>query len=167
MRHTPATTLRPSPRRRQRGIGLVEVLVALLVFSIGVLGLAKLQLLSLSNTNTAYMRSQASLLAYGLLDRMRANPQSASSGKYDLSLAGALPGGTTVVNCDTNSCTPTQLATDDLSRWLSDVSTTLPQGKASVSTNTSAQPELVTVTIEWNAGRGTSGTTQLSVESAL
>ena len=65
-----------------RGTALLEVLIALVVFSLGMLGLAGLQTLSLQFNTSAYYRTQATTLAYGLADRMRANRQAALDGEY-------------------------------------------------------------------------------------
>ena len=73
------------PRRvpsRVRGVGLVEVMVALVVLSIGLLGVANLQLSGLRMTQEAYFHSQAAVLAQDIIDRMRANPAAAASGAY-------------------------------------------------------------------------------------
>jgi type IV pilus assembly protein PilV len=56
------------------GFTLVEVLVAALVLAVGLLGLAGLQLASMKSNHSAYLRSQATVAAYDLLDRMRADP---------------------------------------------------------------------------------------------
>jgi type IV pilus assembly protein PilV len=58
---------------RARGMTLVEVLVALVVLSVGLLGIAALQMTSLRNNLGAHLRSQATVLAYDITDRMRAN----------------------------------------------------------------------------------------------
>ena len=60
-------------RHRNQGFTLVEALIALLVLSIGLLGVAALQLIALQNNNNAMFRSQATYLAYDIADRMRAN----------------------------------------------------------------------------------------------
>ena len=61
-------------RKVQRGLGMIEVLVALLVLSIGVLGYAGLQLRALNSTDQAQFRSQAVALSLELMERMRTNP---------------------------------------------------------------------------------------------
>ncbi len=60
--------------RHQEGATLIEVLIAIVVLSIGLLGLAGLQATSVQSNHSAYQRSQATLLGYDLADRMRAQP---------------------------------------------------------------------------------------------
>lgn len=60
-------------RRAQRGVTMVEVLIAVLVLTAGLIGLAGLQGVSLHNSYSAYERSQAVSLAYEVLDRIRAS----------------------------------------------------------------------------------------------
>ncbi len=90
------------------GFTMVEFLVAVIVLSIGLIGLAGLQLTSLRDNTRAYMRSQASLLASDLADRVRANPTtnytavSASQNTSCLSKPG---------------CTASEMAQHDLFDW--------------------------------------------------
>ncbi len=70
-------------RRHQLGVGLVEVLVAVLVLAIGLLGAAGLQLISLRGGHSAYQRSQATWLANDLIDRLRARQPEACSAYAD------------------------------------------------------------------------------------
>lgn len=74
----------PKPRRKtQSGLSLLEVLVSIVVLAIGLLGLAGLQMTALKSGHSAYMRSQATVLAYDLADRMRASRVAALAGAYD------------------------------------------------------------------------------------
>ncbi|WP_249671592.1 type IV pilus modification protein PilV [Pseudomonas abieticivorans] len=59
---------------RQRGFSLIEVLVALLIMAIGLLGAAAIQLNALKYTDSSSLRSQVSFIAYDMMDRIRANP---------------------------------------------------------------------------------------------
>ena len=68
---------------RQQGVGLIEVLIAVLVLSIGFLGLAALQAKALQNNNSAMTRSMATIASYSILDAMRADPAGVSAGSYD------------------------------------------------------------------------------------
>jgi len=103
--------------RAQIGATLIEVLVAIVVLSIGLLGLAGLQATSIQANQGAYYRSQASILAADITDRMRANRKAAQAGAYNLSAL-------------TSAYTATTTRKDkDLSEWIPLVAK-LPNGKA-------------------------------------
>ncbi len=114
-------------RQQQSGFTLIEVLVSMLVLSIGLVGVAALQGVSLKSTQSAFMRSQASALAYDLADRMRANLTSAKSNLY-------VPGSAALVTgCrSTTGCTPQDLANNDLAEWNAAITTYLPMGQGFV-----------------------------------
>lgn len=97
---------RPPVRSRQAGVGLIEVLIAVLVLSIGFLGMAALQAKSLSTNNSAMSRSMATIASYSILDAMRADPTNA--------LAGAYNGTVTANACPTATST---LAQSQLKAW--------------------------------------------------
>jgi type IV pilus assembly protein PilV len=110
-------------RRSQGGFTLIEVLVSALILSIGLVGVAGLQALSLKNNQSAYMRSQASALAYDLADRMRTNVAGATAGFYDPAQAA------THASCSTpTGCTPQQSAENDLAEWNAALAENLPMG---------------------------------------
>lgn len=93
-----AQTSAPIPTgRHQAGFTMIEVLITVLVLSIGLLGLAALQATGLKESQMAYMRSQAVLLAYDMADRIRAN--SVQSDQYDFDLT---PNAGTVAESDRN-----------------------------------------------------------------
>lgn len=118
-------------RAVSRGFSLLEVLVAVVVFSLGLLGTGALVASSIKNSHNAYLRSQASFLADSLIDRMRANPSGAWSGAY----AGALGAGSpSLPACGggTTGCTPAQVAQRDR-RVIGDlVAQQLPAGSGNV-----------------------------------
>ncbi len=121
----------PAAARRARGFTLLEVLVALVVLSIGLLGIGKLVMASARGNDSAYMRSQATALAYAILDAMRANRDQAIAGAYNVSL-GSYTGG---ANCVTpNTCTAAQLVAYDLSQWKGKMAVVLPNGDGSIVT---------------------------------
>ena len=120
--------MRVRPYRRMgrgRGFSLLEVLIALLIFSLGLLGLAGLMVVSVKTNHSAYLRTQASFLAQSMVDRMRANIGSINdyAGDYDLSTAA---GGDTDA-CAAAPCTPTQLVARDKAVWSQQLTTLLPQ----------------------------------------
>lgn len=95
---------------RRRGASLMEVLVAVLVVAVGVLGVAGLQLESARNNRAAMERTLATLLATDLAERWRTNPQ----GGYATALGRAPP---PFVDCLARSCAAGELATFDLAAW--------------------------------------------------
>lgn len=69
--------------RRQAGVGLIEILVAVLVLSIGFLGMAALQTRALSNNNSAMARSMGTIASYSILDSMRIDQTGVQAGDYN------------------------------------------------------------------------------------
>lgn len=132
------------------GFSLIEVLVGLIILAIGLLGLAGLQLEALRNNNSAYLRSQATFLAYDIMDRMRANRNHALDGHYNIALgqrpSPALPA----------------IVLHDLTAWKDSLAGTLPgPGDGSVAINGTR----VTIIVQWNEVR--EGTTQFQTQSEL
>src|SRR5262249_33503644 len=115
------------------GFTLLEVLVALLVMSIGLLGIGKMMLLSARANDSAYMRSQATALAYTMLDAMRGTRQAGIVQAYDTAMGVVpLPAG-----CGTTVAAPCNLgqqAQNDLSQWGTSLAAALPAGQGSVAT---------------------------------
>ncbi len=98
-----------SGARTQSGVGLIEVLVAVLVLSIAVLGISALQAMSLSTNNSAMARSMATINSYSILDAMRADIGNATANAYD---------GTLVANnCPAVPTAGVTLAKVQLSQW--------------------------------------------------
>lgn len=111
---------------KQGGLTLLEVLVALMVLSIGLMGLAGLQGTSLRMNNSAYMRSQATALAYDMADRVRANVDAGTA--YNQPSA---PGssGSPMASCEEAAgCEASDMAANDIFRWREQISQLLPQG---------------------------------------
>ncbi len=132
---------------KQKGATLLEVLVAVLVLSIGLLGIAGLQVISMKYTSSAYQRAQATQLAYDVIDRMRTNRDEAE--KYGSGYVVALGGSYSVsTTCEAASCNPTAMATYDIANWKVALAATLPSGDGSVSVNTATK--MVTVNIRWD-----------------
>lgn len=133
--------------RLQRGFNLIEVMVAVVVLSIGLLGLAGLQVLGLRYNHQSYERTQATILINDIIDRMRANPDGASAGDYVSAAPTSLP--TTYTGCfsSTSYCTSTQVAAYDLNEWRNAIAAQrmLTQGSGAISRSGTRY----TVTIRW------------------
>lgn len=137
--------------KHQAGVGMLEILVTLLVLGVGFLGMAALQANALKLGHSAAIRTQASILSYDIIDRMRANKDMASAGNYDITLGDA---GGSVTTCETAGCTPAQMATYDKFQWLYELSTQLPRGKGAVLVNAGSSSDRVSVMVQWDESRG-------------
>lgn len=116
--------LRPS-----RGFSLLEVLVALLIFSLGLLGLAGLLVVSVKVNNGAYIRTQANFLAQSLADRMRANMAAVWENGYD----GDYPETGTPPACAVGAaCSTDDVATRDRTLWSQQLVDLMPNPTATV-----------------------------------
>lgn len=127
---------------RSRGFTLLEILIALVILSIGLLGIAALQGVGLRSSHGAYLTSQASLLAYDIADRIRANPGM-------IALGGSIA--TADGDCDIN-VSGLGLSDADRVEWSCSVQTLLPSGSGSVSRTAStaiAGASTVTIDLRW------------------
>jgi type IV pilus assembly protein PilV len=129
----------------QRGFSLLEVLIALLVLSIGLLGLAALQTTGLRSSQMASMRTSATTTVYDIIDRMRANPQGVIDSDYVIDSA-TTP--SSPPDCRTGSCTTAQLAEFDLGEW-KDAIAQLPGGTGAI-TQAAGTPPVNTIIVRWN-----------------
>lgn len=155
--------------RRQRGVSLIEALVALVVLSVGLLGIAGLYLESVRSNRTALARTTAVFLVNDMADRIRGNR--AAKTAYEL-----LPLGTAVAapgrDCGTDNCTPAQLAAHDLRQWYLAVLDRLPKSPSNADpqisidyvVGVSGNPDRYVITAAWvEPGNATPLTTQLEV----
>ncbi|WP_165495787.1 type IV pilus modification protein PilV [Marinobacter halodurans] len=127
--------------RGEKGFTMIEVLVALLILAIGLLGVVGVQALAMKSTTNSNVRSQVNLLAYDMVERIRANVPGVQAGAYDnITASKTLPG------CGT-SCTPTQMAAIDSNEWFSNLNSTLP-GFTSASVKYASG--VATITINWS-----------------
>lgn len=122
----------------QRGMSLVEVLVTVVLISVGLLGVAALQLSSLKGNQESYARSQAAMLAGDILDRMRANQTGFNDGQYTVSTAFDAIG---------------QAGTrggQDMADWQRAIDQLLPGGAAIAAGSVQRAGNIVTITIRWS-----------------
>lgn len=136
-------------RKPQSGFTMVEVLVALVVLAIGLLGIAALYLTSLQAGRTAVYRTEAVTLAADLADRIRMNRTAqAAYGTLFADVEVAAPACAT-----TGGCTDAELAATDLSSWKAAIAQLLPQGQGQVAVTlpvAAGEPTTYVVTIQWS-----------------
>lgn len=133
------------------GFAMLEVLIAIVVVSFGLLGLAGLQVIGLKNNQTAYIRSIATQQAYDMADRMRANYAGVAAGNYNnLSSSGSNPG------CISSNCSPSQVAAYDFYIWNTSNGALLPGGGGRVTragngacTTTAAASDQFCIRVSW------------------
>ena len=145
----------------QRGFGMIEVLVAVLVSAIGIIGIGLMMLHTLQDSGSAMQRSRAVNLAIDIAERIRANPEARDD--YVLA-AGATP---TNNNCYPNgstaatTCTAAQLAQTDLWEWQQRLTATgsgLPGGTGVITANTAVDPNQYTIQVQWDGNTAPDGT---------
>lgn len=126
----------------------MEVLVALLILSLGLLGLAALQTTGLKFNQQSYQRTQATLQAYDMLDRIRANPLGKTAGKYSSVALGYRPSSppSCITGGSPGTCDSNQMADYDIDQWNLAISTLLSEGLGQVSINASS---ICSITITW------------------
>lgn len=103
-------------RGNQGGFNLIEVLIALVVLALGLLGLAALQNFSLRANHQSMQRTQATVAIQSIIDRMRANPAGVAGGNYELPAYTNAPPASP--NCASTVCTTSDVANYDLAGWI-------------------------------------------------
>jgi type IV pilus assembly protein PilV len=135
---------------RQAGFSMMEILVTIVVLSIGLLGLAGLQMTGLQNNQSAYYRTIAMQQAYDMADRIRANPVAQEAGDYD-----SISGTPSDPGCISSGCTPTEMQEYDAHAWNTDNDELLPAGTGTVERS----GNFFIVTVMWDDDRtGATGT---------
>ena len=124
-----------------RGFTLIEFLVALLVFAIGILSLTSLQVLVLRSDISAHHYAQAVQISYSMMDRLRSNRNVAMAGGYEIANAAAMPAGDGVA----------PLVDDDLADWNTNELNLLPNGDVVINCTAAGN---CTVTITWSDAQG-------------
>ncbi|WP_164743889.1 type IV pilus modification protein PilV [Saccharospirillum alexandrii] len=137
MRHLSGAT-------QQGGIGLVEVLIAVLILAIGLLGLASMQTNGMRMTNGSMSRSQAVFLANDIVERARANRDN----RADYALAPVAGGNVGACNLALAYNATLTVAQNDMAEWLNSLACLLPDADASIAFVSASNR--MTVTVDWN-----------------
>lgn len=135
-----------------KGFTLLEVMIAMVIFSIGLLGLASLQAISMQNEHASYSRSQAILLAYEMADRITVTP----SGSVSYVIAAnttTVAGYSGSAMCTANNCTTTDMVKYDLGLWKASIASLLVSGKGSIARDVTLGVVTHTITVHWDEDR--------------
>ncbi len=139
--HAVARRRAPRSLTTVRGVGLIEVLVAVLVLAIGLLGVAAMQATALRNSQSSLERSQGVMHVYTILDAMRANPEAARSGGYNMGMTCAPPAAGSLI-------------TSDQRQWISVLQQNL--GVTACGQVNCVGP-ICTIIVRWDDSRGSAG----------
>ena len=149
-------------RAAQKGVTLVEVLIAVFIATVGLLGSAVMQVSSIKYTQESLFRSQAVRMAQTRVDNMKTNPDAVDAGAYsnmDTDMAATSSG------CLVDGCSPAALAVEDLAQWaelLNPTTGALPLlparagGSPARGTISTSANGVHTITLRWNDGIGDS-----------
>lgn len=138
--------------QQQRGVSLLEVLIAVLVLSVGMLGVAGLQTANIRNTQSAHQRTMAVLLASSMGERIRANATVAANGSFTLPLQCA------------KSSPGVSIQSIEQSNWISEIVDTFGAGGTSCGLVTyDGGTRTYTVTVQWDDSRALGGSTSMTI----
>jgi type IV pilus assembly protein PilV len=136
---------------RQRGVGMVEVLVALVVLAIGLMGLAALMVRTMRNNSSALERGMALVETYAIADAMRADRINALAGNYNIAIG-------------TDPASGTTFAARALTNWRTNLKDLLgAQATGSVACVNNVNGSTCTITVRWDDTLGSGGAAQYSV----
>lgn len=130
--------LRRMTHTKQAGISMIEMLVTLVIISIGLLGIAALQSRGQLATQGAYIVTQAVTQGANIMDKMRANRICARDDLLSTSPNAGICGGVgyattpSAADCVANACSPAQLRDFDLNQWNAELARTLPNGSGTI-----------------------------------
>lgn len=148
--------------RRTRGISMVEALVALVIMSVGMLGIAGLYLSSLQAGRSANLRMQAVNLVSDLGDRIRANKRGVANYQASATATGKSN------DCATKTCSAAEIAENDLFIWKQAITAALPanaNGQVAYTAGAATVPNRCTIMVVWReAGADADSTYSLTVE---
>jgi len=138
---TSFTTQQPSQRRKISGFTLIEVLIALIILSVGMLGIAGLYVHSMQAGRTSILRHNAVTLVGDIADRIRANPRAGPVYALGGANNNCVDGGI--------NCTLGQMAANDIFLWDQQAANTLPNGAVNIVFDNGVVPPTYQITVAW------------------
>lgn len=124
-------------KKIQKGFTLIEAMIAIVVFSFGLLGVAGIMTVAVRNNHNGYMRTQAAFMATSMVDMMRRNQLGVYQGLYD----GTYSGNTDISSmCVGTGCNYVNLATRDVNQWSNMITQLLPNSSGTIQCTPGAAP---------------------------
>ena len=156
----------------QTGVGMIEVLVVLLVTTVGILGMIGLQTKSLQHNQVALLRSQAVLIGNDMMDRIRVNRALAAiDNDYQAGLNDFTSTDCDAANypatCESSSCSASQMAEYDIRQWKFQMACLLPDSNGTIAIENNASGRVYVITIQFNETRDSNALRQVVLRSAL
>ena len=137
----------------QSGVGLIEVMVAVFVLAVGMLGIAAMQAMALRNSQSSLERSQAVIQSYSIMDAMRANHAVAITGGYNFPMP-----------ADPALCPAPapdgSLVKADLNDWIESLKATIGEGACG---SIDCAGSLCEIVVTWDDSRGNTGSNKYEV----
>ncbi len=155
-----------SSRRSEPGMTLVEILITVVILASGLLGMAALQTRSISYNSIAYLNSLSNIIAYDMLDRIKANPVYAVDGPGYSASVGNVPT-TYPDDCDTADCTPSELARYDIEQWKFILDAQLPNADGSIVRTDTPEGRNYTITVFFDDSKGQQPRRQVILRSTM
>jgi type IV pilus assembly protein PilV len=127
--------------KKQQGLTMIEVLIAMVILAIGLLGMESMQVMSLQDTGNSGYRSIGIYLANDMADRIRANKVAMDANNYN-SISGASLNSSCLAAA---GCSTSAMANHDKQEWLDNLAQSLPGGLGTISRS----GDIFTVTVSW------------------
>ena len=145
---------------KHSGTSLLETMVAVIVLSLGLVGISSTMLTSMRNNDATLSRTQSTMLANEIYEKILANLPAAKAGNYNVSMWAALPQATEhdCVGSSAN-CSAAQVAEWDLATWGARVRNLMPSSDASVGVNSSGDPMVIYINLRYDGLREIAGFT--------
>ena len=139
----------------ERGFTLIEVMIAVFILTVGLMAMGAVQMVSLRSGGNSFMRTQASLAAADMADRMRANIAGVAAGNYT-AIGPPVPADP---DCTANNCTVAQMAQEDASQWLTSLTANRGLARAMGTVVCPGVGVMCAITVMWDGRHnGASGT---------
>lgn len=150
--------------QQQQGATMIEILITLVVMSVGLLGLGATQIISLKNANQANHAYYATMAAYDISERMRANPFAVIDGQYNGGYnTSKQANGEPTTHCEAQPCSAVELAQRDRAEWELLLAGSLPQATGNIQVNNSQAA--IEVTWQIQASSTTEGDPKIETKS--